>query len=166
MELFIPTLLVLLLSALVCFFILPRLSPYILGMLAFSMLVLGIWQNYKTFPHEYGFINKVIKDYSGFVLIMLIIITTLGGIHHYHGVNTPSPLNIIPTISMPNFSGSKSIFNISGTGSPLSINSAANSVYNVLNGTATTVSNALKTPVNAINSIINRPVASTSFGTV
>lgn len=165
MELFIPTLLVLLLAALVCLFILPRLSPYILGMVAFSMLILGIWQNYKTFPHEYGFINKVIKDYSGFVLVMLIIIVTLGGINRYQGASS-SPLNLIPTISMPSLSGSKSIFNISGTGSPLSINSAANSVYNVLNGTATTVSNALKTPVNALNSIINRPVASTSFGTV
>jgi len=165
MELFIPTLVVLLLSALVWIFILPRLSPYILGVLSFAMLILGIWQNYKSFPQEYIFINKVIKDYSGFVLIMIIIVLTLGGINRYQGANA-SPLDLIPSISMPSFSGSRSIFNISGTGSTSSVNSAANSVYNVLSGTANTVTNALKTPVNALSNIMNKPIASTSFGTV
>lgn len=165
MELFIPTLVVLLLSALACFYVLPRLSPYILGILSLAMLVVGIWQNYTMFPAEYAALTSIIKDYSGFAVVLILIGLSIGAINHYHGSNLPSPLSIMPAVSLPNLSGSSnSIFNLGGTSSsgPLA------QVTNVLNDASTTISNVLKTPVNAFNNLRrNRGgLASTGFTTV
>jgi len=163
MELFIPTLVVLLLSAFACLYVLPRLSPYILGMLSLAMLVVGIYQNYTMFPAEYAAITSIIKDYSGFVLVLILIGLSIGAINYQHGSNLPSPLSLVP--SLPNLSGSSnSIFNLGGTSSsdPLA------TVTNVLNDASTTISNVLKTPVNAFNNLRrNRGgLASTGFTTV
>lgn len=53
MELFIPSLLAILLAAGVVMFLLPRLSPVILGVLALVFLVLAAYQHYTFFGSEY-----------------------------------------------------------------------------------------------------------------
>jgi hypothetical protein len=163
MELFIPTLVVLVLSALVCFFILPRLSPYILGLLSLGMLVIGIWQNYKMFPQDYSAISNVYKEYSGFALTLLVILLAIVGIT-YIGNKHTSMVSIIPEIPLPNLTGSntnKSIFNLGGTSSPMG------SITGAVNSAVTSVNNALKSPVSILNnSRKNKPLGSNTFSVV
>ncbi len=54
MELFIPSLVGIVLAALVVMFILPRLSPIILGVLALVFLVLAAYQHFTFFGNEYA----------------------------------------------------------------------------------------------------------------
>lgn len=53
MELFIPSLLAILIAAGIVMFLLPRLSPVILGVLALVFLVLAAYQHYTFFGSEY-----------------------------------------------------------------------------------------------------------------
>ena len=71
MELFIPSLLVLILGALFGFVLLPKLSPYVLGVLAIAMFILGIWQHYMMFPYEYrsSVATEILKEYEKIELL-------------------------------------------------------------------------------------------------
>ncbi len=53
MELFIPSLLAILIAAGIVMFLLPRLSPVILGVVALIFLVLAAYQHYTFFASEY-----------------------------------------------------------------------------------------------------------------
>lgn len=53
MELFIPSLLAILIAAGIVMFVLPRLSPVILGIVALLFLVLAAYNHYKFFGTEY-----------------------------------------------------------------------------------------------------------------
>jgi len=156
MELFIPSLIVLLLGALVCFFILPRMSPYVLGSLAVTMFGLGIWQHYSMFPYEYkaSMATNILKQYSGFIMLLGVIFAAVVGVLMMHGGNPPAAGDMMPELpAMPNFAGSnnsKSIFNLGGNSN------------NSKNGIMSTVTNMMK-PAN--NSKKNNLV-SPSFKTV
>jgi hypothetical protein len=53
MELFIPSLIAIIFAAAIVMFILPRLSPVILGVLALVFLILSVYQHYSFFSTEY-----------------------------------------------------------------------------------------------------------------
>lgn len=53
MELFIPSILALLVAAIVVMYLLPRLSPVVLGVLALIFLGLAAWNHYTFFGSEY-----------------------------------------------------------------------------------------------------------------
>lgn len=54
MELFIPSLVAIILAALIVIFLLPRLSPIILGVVALIFLVLAAYQHFTFFSSEYA----------------------------------------------------------------------------------------------------------------
>ena len=141
MELFIPSLIVLILSALVFFYILPRLSPYVLGVLAFAMFGLGIWQHYSMFPYEYrmSMVTDMMQAYSGFIMLLAVIFVGIFSILMLHGENAPAASDMLSDIKMPTvFSGnSKSIFNVPA-------NSNNNGISGVIGNVGKTVSNAFK----------------------
>ena len=76
MELFIPSLVVLVLGAIVVFFIMPKMSPQVLGITSVILLCIGIYQHTKSFPYEYqmSHIGDIMKDYAPFVMIGATII--------------------------------------------------------------------------------------------
>jgi hypothetical protein len=78
MELFIPSLLVLVLGAIVLFVFMPKWSPYTLGLLSFALLALGLFQHYSMFPYEYkaSVLQAAAQDYAPFIMIAAVI---LGG---------------------------------------------------------------------------------------
>ena len=167
MELFIPTLVVLVLGALFAFVILPRLSPYVLGCLAIAMFVLGLWQHYSMFPYEYraSMATELLKQYSGFIMLVGVIFAGTVLVLFMHGGNPPAAGDVMPELpAMPNIMGSGNakknnsggIFNLGGNsnnGKPA--NGIMASVTNVFNG-AKPANNAKK----------NNNVASPSFKTV
>ena len=53
MELFIPSLLAIIIAAAIVMFVLPRFSPVILGVVALIFLVLAAYNHYNFFAYEY-----------------------------------------------------------------------------------------------------------------
>jgi hypothetical protein len=170
MEFFVPSLTIILVSVLIFFFIFPHLSPYLLGGLAIVMFFLGAWHHYNSFPYEYkvSMATEVLKDYAGFIMLLIVIIAGVSGIIIVHGDAPPSIANIIPEMpnisnmpamampAMPNMANMANMPNLN----PFNLNAPSN------NGNKP--SNANKPP-NTNNVNRNKPtnnVASNSFKTV
>lgn len=183
-QYFIPALISIILSALIFFFILPRLSPYILGALSVLMLALGIWQHYSMFPYEYrtSIVSELLKQYAGFIILALVILASIIGILFVHGANLPEVSKVIPEIpAMPNLmpgntsknNSSKNAFNFGGNetkanGANSGILGAVTNAYNsATNAVANAVTNAKNGIVNAgKNNSKKNNVASPSFKVV
>ena len=100
MELFIPSLLILVLAAVVVFIMMPKMSPYVLGVMALIFLVIGVYQHYSMFPYEYSVANSLeaLKDYSGFILIGVTIVGLLITMGWSFGISPPSIASVVPTV--------------------------------------------------------------------
>ena len=100
MELFIPSLLILVLAAVVVFIMMPKMSPYVLGVMALIFLVVGVYQHYSMFPYEYSVANSLeaLKDYSGFILIGVTIVGLLITMGWSFGISPPSIASVVPTV--------------------------------------------------------------------
>ena len=164
MELFLPSLLVLVLGAFVCFYFIPKMSPYTIGFLSIGLFAVGIWQNYMMFPYEYrtSMFTSVLKEYSPFVMILAVILGGMIMMSVVFGKNPPSIADVVPEITAP-------IANIL----PAALTSNANTKRNntpaagilpaVFNmGANTRVNNGTR----ANNTKANNGIASTSFKVV
>lgn len=168
MELFIPTLIVLVLGALFAFVILPKLSPYVLGGLAISMFLLGLWQHYSMFPYEYraSMATDILKQYSGFIMLVAVIFAGTVTVLVMHGGNPPAAGDVIPELpAMPNMMGPSNNAKKNNSGGIFNLGGNANNgkPANGIMGAVTNVFNAAK-PAN--NAKKNNNVASPSFKTV
>ena len=124
MELFIPSLVVLVLGAVVCFVFLPKWSPYTLGLLSFGLLFIGAVQHYYMFPYEYklSVLQSTAADYAPFIMISAVIIGGLIVTMLSFGGNPPSVAaiaNSIPGVSSTmgapaNNKGTSASFNLGG----------------------------------------------------
>ena len=100
MELFIPSLLVIVLAALVCFILLPKMTPYTIGLLSVALFAIGIWQNYKMFPYEYksSMVLSVLKEHASFVMLLAVILGGMVIVMMIYGKSPPSIAAVIPEI--------------------------------------------------------------------
>jgi hypothetical protein len=73
MELFLPSAVVLLLSILIFMYVMPRLSPYVLGVSSIILFSLGLIQHYSTFSYEYGKLLPIVMEYSPFLVLIVLI---------------------------------------------------------------------------------------------
>jgi hypothetical protein len=165
MEFFIPSLIVLVLGAIFLFALLPRLSPYVLGGLAFSMFGLGLWQHYTMFPYEYrmSVASDTIKQYSGFIMLLAVIFAGVTGVLMVHGGNPPSAENGASALpAMPNIMGSS---NNAKNNSPSIFNLGGNNAKNG-NGIMASVTNAMNGIMKPANNAKKNNLASPSFKTV
>lgn len=80
MELFIPSLLVLVIGGITFAFLLPRFSLHVLGMLSIGLFLLGLYQHSKTFPYEYSMSEsrQILKDYAPFITLLVTILVLIG----------------------------------------------------------------------------------------
>lgn len=125
MELFIPSLIVIVIGAIVFFVVLPKMAPYTLGGMAILLFILGMYQHYATFPYEYsGNFKDLLRDYSGLVMLVVTIIGFVVAIMLVYGGNPP-PLSSLPMVSsMPSL---PSLPGPSGNSGPKRNNLASNS---------------------------------------
>ena len=125
MELFIPSLFILVLSALVIFVLLPKMAPYTIGGLALALFALGVWQNYKMFPYEYKstMLMETLREHSPFVMLTAVIIGSMIFILSAYGPSPPTIASVIApanttsvNVQSTNVNNKKesSIFNLSG----------------------------------------------------
>jgi len=100
MEWFIPSAIVLLLGAIVFFLILPRLAPYVIGVLALLFFIIGAWQHYSMFPYEYSgsVLQGVLSDYTPFIMLIAIIFGGMTALMMAFGMNPPAIADVIPGI--------------------------------------------------------------------
>jgi len=96
-------LLVLVLGAFVCFYFIPKMSPYTIGFLSIALFAVGIWQNYTMFPYEYrmSMFTSVLKEYSPFVMILAVILGGMIMMSVAFGKNPPSIAEVVPEITEP-----------------------------------------------------------------
>jgi hypothetical protein len=101
MELFIPSLVVIVLGAIVAFFILPKVAPYTLGVMSVLLFGVGMYQHYQTFPHEYsgGNFRDTLKDYSPFIMLLATILALVVGVMVAFGGNPPSIAASMPAMA-------------------------------------------------------------------
>ena len=80
MELFIPSLLVLILGGIVFAVVLPRFSLHTLGLVSIGLFLLGLYQHFKTFPYEYtaSETKHLLKDYAPFITLLVTILALVG----------------------------------------------------------------------------------------
>jgi hypothetical protein len=88
MELFIPSLLAIVLAAVIVMFALPRLSPVILGVLALVFLVLAAWNHYTFFGSEYQISTWQLPlvQYAPYVLLSGLVLFMLFFIINFIGL--------------------------------------------------------------------------------
>lgn len=151
-------------AGLIFFFVLPRLSPYILGALSVLMLGLGIWQHYSMFPYEYrtSIVTELLQQYAGFIMIALVIVASSIGILMVHGTNLPEVSQVIPEI--PSFmpgnntknNAQKNAFNFGGNESKANNTKSNNAVNSGILAAPMAAANAVTNAVtNAYNGMMN-----------
>ena len=163
MELFIPSLLVIVLGGIVFFVILPKMAPYTLGSMAVLLFCVGLYQHYQTFPYEYNQsrMHDILKDYSPFIMLLATILGLVIGVMVAFGGNPPDISASIPGMpslpSMPSMPEIASLPNFGGNNGRTN-NATANA--NKANGNA----NAVKTNPSLVSGNVTRNnVASNSF---
>lgn len=150
MELFIPSVLVLVVSFLILAFVMPRLSPYMLGILCILMFALGAWQHYTMFPYEYraSMVTDMLKEYSGFIMLIAIIFSGLIVFYMYNG-SAGGTGSLIPEMTSSSIFGnnsSKSIFNSGNGGVTGALNNVSKTMTNLMKPMNQTKSNSLVSP--------------------
>jgi hypothetical protein len=109
MELFIPSVLILLLAAAIIFFVLPRFGAPVLALISVGLLVFGIYQHINSFGNEYRLSTWQLNfmSYAPFLMIgglLLVIAFYLISISPFGKAGTTAPnMPEMPTIAeMPN----------------------------------------------------------------
>ncbi len=154
MELFIPSIAVLFFAALICFFVLPKVSPYVLGVLTLLMFGIGIWQHYSMFPYEYStpsMVTDILREYAGFIIVLFVIISGIGMVLYSYGLSPPAVTEMLPEAIKAPFSGannSKGLFNLSG-------NSANTGISGAINNVSKSVSNFINSGNSRSNSLVS-----------
>ena len=101
MELFIPSIIVFILSAIVVFIITPRLSPLIVTILSFVLLIFVVKNHITLFYNEYAenSWSSGIKTYAPAIMITTIILFLLGAISLYF-TKGQVPVPTLPEMNM------------------------------------------------------------------
>ena len=135
----------------------PRMSPYMLGVVCIIMFALGVWQHYSMFPYEYrtSMVTDMLRDYSGFIMLIAIIFSGLVVMYLFNGSSAANlvPASLVPDMGIPTSlmgnskNSSKSIFNSGNSGGVTgALNNASKSMSNLMKSTNQSKSNILASP--------------------
>ena len=105
MELFIPSVLALLLAAAIVFFVLPRFGPAVLALVALGLLAFGLYQHRSLFGSEYRLSSwrldaMAFAPYIMVGVVLLVIVLYLLNMSPLGGGNTTAPvMPNVPTVA-------------------------------------------------------------------
>jgi hypothetical protein len=162
MELFLPSILLLIIAAVIVMFVIPRLSPVILGSLALVFLLIAGYQHYKIFGTEYHQSTWQIPllegawSYAPYILVGILILFLLFFVVNFIGTSSTEAAAPIQAMN-------QAIEKVMNTAPP-SVAQAANTVKNTINrgaealglGAGQTNNRAINRPPNS-NRPVNRP---------
>ena len=80
MELFLPSLFVLLLAVLVILYVIPQQSGFVLGVIAVALLAMTIYQHISLFSMDYDRMTWVdtVKQQAPFIMVIAVVIVLIG----------------------------------------------------------------------------------------
>lgn len=127
MELFIPSLLAIVLAAIIVMFILPRFSPVILGVVALVFLALAAYNHYNFFGYEYrqSTWQLPLINYAPYLMLGALVLFLIFYVMNFIG--TGSTESAAPVQAM------NEAINKVANQMPTSVTEAANQVKNVAN---------------------------------
>lgn len=132
MELFIPSLLVLVIISLFVFLIIPRMSIPVILFFSALILVYVLQNHYNLFYNEYRYSTWQynIQQYAPYVIILVLIVFvfTSVGIATYTGYSAPTTMPEIP--SLPSAASATNSFTSAINNGIKAVSSAATSVTN------------------------------------
>lgn len=127
MELFLPSILVAILASLIVIFLIPRLSPILIVIIASILLYVGMTQHFSMFWDEYkqSTWQQNLKLFAPGIMIAAIVIFVLYGIlSFFKGGVVPIPS--MPAMEMPSA-------NTATNPVTAAINTVMNTVHNAVN---------------------------------
>lgn len=131
MELFLPSVIVLLLAAAVVFFLLPQFGPATLAIVSAALLGLGLYQHYTTFGTEYRFSTWQLVSFSPYILIGGLLVVIAIFLLYTLPVSAPAA----PTLELPTIANMPPA-NTSTNGITGLINNSLNTAADLFNGNA------------------------------
>ena len=149
MEFFLPSLIILILSGIVSFVIIPKISPIIILILSFALLAFGMYHHYKLFADEYRLSTwqEQIRFYAPGVaigsLVLFILIFVLSLFKHAE-VPVPNIPSISPVTTTNTFTAPVAS----------ALNTVTAAANNMMSNTTRAVSGAVNTIKNTANMVI------------
>jgi hypothetical protein len=127
MDFFIPSLLVLLISAIVIFFLVPKLGPVTMLILSIALLLFAVMHHIKMYKSEYTLSTwpMLLSTYGPYIVLGTVFIFILFFIFSSYGG---------PSVPIPEVSGSPVVE---------SANSIINGIKNAMNNTVSVVKNTV-----------------------
>jgi hypothetical protein len=98
MELFFPSVIVLLLAAAVVFFVFPRFGPATLAIISAVLLAFGLYQHYTTFGTEYRFSTWQLVSFAPYLMVGGLLLVIAIFLLYTLPVGTA---NTAPTVNVP-----------------------------------------------------------------
>ncbi len=146
MEIFLPSILIVLLAGVVVFTILPRFGPLVLTVIAIILLMFGVYHHYNLFYDEYRL--STWQTTSTFLAPALVLGVALFFILGYilsffgSGIPVPKAADVVPNVG-------ETVANIVNTAAE-TVNNVAN---NVVNGANNVVNNVVNNTVEMANNV-------------
>jgi hypothetical protein len=127
MDFFIPSLLVLLISAIVIFFLVPKLGPVTMLILSIALLLFAVMHHIKMYKSEYTLSTwpMLLSTYGPYIVLGTVLLFILFFIFSSYGG---------PSVPVPEVAGSPVVE---------SANSIINSIKTAVNNTAVAVKNTV-----------------------
>lgn len=163
MELFLPSIAALLVTALLVFLVLPRLGAPILSVLALVLLAYGVYTHYSMFYSEYRYSTwqERLKFYAPFVMIagLILAIVFYLGFLFSTGAVQELPATTVPGLN----TGAVATANNAVVNASKSVNTALTNLGNSLGlnntkknnaGILTNLGNILSTPTKRNNALL------------
>ena len=157
MELFLPSMAVLLVAALIVFLVLPRIGAPILAILSLVLLVFGVYNHYYLFYSEYRYSTwqEQLKFYAPFIIIGALILSILSYMGFLFSTRGP---NALPASNLAPNTTAASVVNDTANALTNTVNTVANAVGlgtpKNNKGILTNLGNILATPVNRKNNSV------------
>lgn len=155
MELFIPSLFAIVLAAIIIMYLLPRLSPVVLGALALVLLILAAYNHYSFFGSEYQISTWQLPliQYAPYLLIGGLVIFMIFFIINFIGTG---PSNAAAPVAAMNESVNK-VANNAVANTTSVVNTMINNVKNLT---------GMNKPANAANRPNNKPANNIRFSQI
>ncbi len=136
MELFIPSLLVIVISAFIAFLVVPRLGPMILGVVSLIALIAAGAHHWSMFQTEYRLSTwqNALASYTPWIVLGLAILAILGALLSFFTGASPKEILTTPMEKIQ-----EAVVNAANTMPPA--NTATNPVTATLNRGITTFKN-------------------------
>lgn len=143
MELFLPSVIVLLLAAAVVFFVFPRFGPATLAIISAILLAFGLYQHYTTFGTEYRFSTWQMVSFAPYLLVGGLLVVIAAFLLYTLPVGAAAA-NTVPNVPLPTVEDMPPA-NTSTNMLTQAINKTLNTANNLFNNANKGNNNILKT---------------------